>query len=750
MATKTQKSRNRTSHERKSEANRIIRVTLRLPLAQHLADFTTWLQKNCPKATIRPLHEKLLTKVTRRRFTPLGLGMLEHHVLVHVPEKSFKPELVRDIGRHSAVEHASLEKSRMSYSQYQVYRKGPDDGGINANAVLGTPTDPGPAGAKGDGVKLQVITRGWLTHVDLGVPADDGTAALDEQKHGLTVLGILSAAHRIDYQGILGLVPNATLMVPKQFHGVTDDEIRTSLATILQDIVTRALGAPGLDRLEQGDVLLVDAFTACGLPVELYDDVFDKICVLTALGITVVLPAGDLALSLGDELPNRYSGALIVGASDTTLAATGFTNYGARIDFFSLGMKNGVMSLAASDGYGFASINSSRWSAAVIAGAVVAVQGMHYAKFGTRLPPARVREALLHDRQDQTTNVATNPVGKLPNLSAIWDAIDTDDLPMPDIFIHDSLGDTGEPYAVRNQYMSPDIITKKSNLDTLGNVIVPKTDFSDPDGLVYSETIEWGQTNYVYVRIHNRGSVAATAVQVKLYWACPSVSSGTKEWSLIGEAVIPTIAAADHEFATIPWNVDSTSGVPQPASGGKIHTCFIATAGCEQDPIFSWKEAGLYTLQFHDMANASNNIAWRNFDIEDANTFSSSKVLEVFVPGRPQAMNAAIRFDANLPVGAKLELDLPQRLTERLIKAPEELKPLRNSKWSRLPLAVNGRAEPLSIKLDEREAPELVKLRVQIPARFRDKTYDVSIAHLAKGRVIGRFTFRIKPRARTH
>jgi hypothetical protein len=45
---------------------------------------------------------------------------------------------------------------------------------------------------------------------------------------------------------------------------------------------------------------------------------------------------------------------------------------------------------------------------------------------------------------------------------------------------------------------------------------------------------EYGQTNYVFVRVHNRGSKAANNAEVKLYWANPGTNLSQPYWKTSG------------------------------------------------------------------------------------------------------------------------------------------------------------------------------------------------------------------------
>lgn len=87
-----------------------------------------------------------------------------------------------------------------------------------------------------------------------------------------------------------------------------------------------------------------------------------------------------------------------------------------------------------------------------------------------------------------------------------------------------------------------------------------------------------GQTNYVQVRVRNRGSAEARNVVVRVFDAVGGTSMRwPDDWMpQVGEATLPTLAAGASAVVSIPWR-----------AVGAGHTCFLARITADQDPVVS-------------------------------------------------------------------------------------------------------------------------------------------------------------------
>ena len=130
-------------------------------------------------------------------------------------------------------------------------------------------------------------------------------------------------------------------------------------------------------------------------------------------------------------------------------------------------------------------------------------------------------------------------MGVMPNLRGIVDNV----LGLvPDVYIRDNVGDTGAPHNGAIS-ASPDIIMLKF---AVGN---PQATFGEGSGTENMSTLgeeaEFGQDNFIYVRVRNRGS-AASNVQADVFWSPASTLVTPDLWTPVGSVTIPSVPAMDH------------------------------------------------------------------------------------------------------------------------------------------------------------------------------------------------------------
>ena len=110
---------------------------------------------------------------------------------------------------------------------------------------------------------------------------------------------------------------------------------------------------------------------------------------------------------------------------------------------------------------------------------------------------------------------------------------------------------------------------------------------------------EFGQQNFIYVKMHN-GGVAASG-NLELYIANASVSlSWPASWTLVASTPV-NLAQSSTQVIEVPWN-----SVP-----GTGHYCMIARWVSAADPI------GVETSDINANTRQNNNIVWRNLNIVD-------------------------------------------------------------------------------------------------------------------------------------
>lgn len=183
----------------------------------------------------------------------------------------------------------------------------------------------------------------------------------------------------------------------------------------------------------------------------------------------------------------------------------------------------------------------------------------------------------------------------------------------PDLFIMDTPEDIGnEP---NNEspgfYFSEDIWIRNSAPDGASN--------QEHQNPIYRPT--GGASNYVYVRIRNRGCAPASSVNIKLYWAKASAGlSWPNPWTggitvgsaLMGSEIVTgtpvatgTIAGGSSTIVQFAWNPPNPADYAAAFGDDKGHFCLLAAI----EPI-STAPADLNTL-----VKNNKTIAWKNVEV---------------------------------------------------------------------------------------------------------------------------------------
>lgn len=173
----------------------------------------------------------------------------------------------------------------------------------------------------------------------------------------------------------------------------------------------------------------------------------------------------------------------------------------------------------------------------------------------------------------------------------------------PDIYVRDSLSDTGVIPSIGTLYLSPDVITRSVP------VAVPQADLADMTNGDLGEPVEIGQPNYVYIRLQNRGSEAGD-VTISVYWTDPGSFANPGSWHLIGTTQANSVQPGTMRVAgPITWAEDNL-----PSEG---HFCLVTEL---DDPLDPAPDKNLITTgdQYVRYISQSNNYAWRNVEVRDA------------------------------------------------------------------------------------------------------------------------------------
>jgi len=335
---------------------------------------------------------------------------------------------------------ASIDEVKLTpvWESFQYYLQ-PAPTGIDAYYGWNFP------GGKGEGIKVIDIEGNWIqTHEDLHGGIDNfhiGGTRIDDPgwyNHGTAVLGEIAADS--NNFGMTGIAFNVDLGT------ISIGSMSTAQALILAtnnsdtgDIILIELHAPG-PHYNFEDYSGQLGYVA----MEYWQENFDAILQASALGRIVVEAAGNGAEDFDDaniygsvfDPSVRFSGAIMVGASNSSHQPASFTNYGERVDVHAFGTWD-VYTLGYGDLYGSGPDNDYTHSFAgtssaspIIVGACAILEGISLNNRSMVLHHDELREFLT----TYSTPQAASPkhIGPLPDLAAaievligVWFTADT-------------------------------------------------------------------------------------------------------------------------------------------------------------------------------------------------------------------------------------------------------------------------------------------------------------------------------------
>jgi serine protease len=497
----------------------------------------------------------------------------------------------------------------------------------------------------GSGVRFVDVELGWQSpHEDVSLPPLVGGVnnvnGTTLAYHGLGVLGIVSALTN-NARGIAATAPGAAAgwIASANYGGVVN----------VVDALTAVRGVASA-----GDVVLLELQTVDELPVESLSLERDAIRLTVSAGIVVVEAAGNAGVNLATVPgidPAVDSGAILVAAGGSAAPhARATSNWGARIDCYAWGdsvyTTGGFGTSVAVPDPGQSAVNrytrdfaATSAAAAIVAGAALIVQGAYKASTLGRRSPADLRSLL---RANGTAGGGGGATGLMPDIRQL----------LPDIYIRDNLADAGNVPTAGAVSVSPDVIV------TTAAVANPQATYGagSPNENVdtLGELVRFGQTNYVYVRMKNRGTGVAAGCTATVYWSDVGTLITPSSWHLIGTTSPVDVGPALTVTDPLLWNT-------VPATG---HYCFVATIDHPLDPapsapVGSWDD-------FVDYVRNNNNVTWRNFDVVDVSTRAPG-IAPFKIMGAPDSQRT---FDFEIvrdPVDqAVIDFEIPLALMRRL------------------------------------------------------------------------------------
>jgi thermolysin len=234
----------------------------------------------------------------------------------------------------------------------------------------------------------------------------------------------------------------------------------------------------------------------------------------------------------------------------------------------------------------------------------------------------------------------------------------------PDLYVRDNVADSGvEPYPGTYLYASPDIINR------IAPSADPAVDFADLTNDALWQNVEFGQDNYIYVRLQNRGSANGNAT-VNVYFSAASTFGTPASWIHIGTLTETAIAPGS-------LRISGPLTFPSALIPGLGHYCMIAVVSDALDP------APDHTLiaslsDYLDFVRNTNNIAYRNLDVVD------------LIPGAPGVVTSEVRSLPKLREHFDLRFDVGRFVPGAVIRV-------------RGPAGILGAAIPRGLKLVARK-----------------------------------------------
>jgi serine protease len=618
------------------------------------------------------------------------------------------------------------------YAGFQVHLD-PAPTGIDAAWVWSA------LGLDGAGIGFTDIERGWnVTHEDLQakMPAALLTHLNDPSRrnHGTAVLGLTVGVD--NDKGIIGIAPGVTAVrLASHWDGGSANNVADAIET------AAAVMAPG-------DVLLLETQAGDDGPIETMDGLAEKDAIMTATskGIIVIEPAGNAGTFTDTAWPELAtdSGAIVVGASDgvggTVLHPRRTTsNFGKRVDCFATGVDLVSAGYGDLDGGGgnddreyTNTFRDTSGASAIVAGAAILAQHMHWAACNTRLDSAGMRILLTQNGTKQ--GAADGNIGIMPDLRKVARGL-------CDVYVRDYVGDTGVVPSTGPLSSSPDVIVVRAAVadeqDTYGEGSGTENDET------LSEAVVANRPHSVYVRVRNRGICRAAGVTATVYYSEVATLVTPGSWKLIGTSGQVTVPAGDALTVTpaIPWVAANV-----PTSG---HYCFVAFVHHPYDPAPPLPSATDWA-GFQTFLRRSNNVTWRNFNVVDPAAFSIGAGLWFTMRGFPDELRLyEFEIQARLPGGAPLVLEVPRQLLPALRVGPFT-KQLRIEE-ERVQVALPRFP---SIRLPAvRLGKEAYSCRFFVPdePRWLDgKSGSLLIRQLYEGSEVGRITWVLQSRRRVH
>ena len=211
----------------------------------------------------------------------------------------------------------------------------------------------------------------------------------------------------------------------------------------------------------------------------------------------------------------------------------------------------------------------------------------------------------------------------------------------PDLMVRDNPSDDGRGPSSAPFWISPDIVLR-----------------NEKDGILAHQDPIFGQTNYIYVRVHNIGATQSKPFSVGFYWGSGAAALfWPQSWHYIGSIAVGSgqvgVPAGGQVWAgPLPWD--------PPAPG---HYCLLARIDSIEDPVV---HEGAVSLD--------NNLAQLNLNIVEKPEEGDETEIDIVGPdgGLEDFVVVIIRFP-QLPAGAHLTAYIDPSTVSRWLQAAVEI-----------------------------------------------------------------------------
>ena len=582
----------------------------------------------------------------------------------------------------------------------------PAPGGVDAAAAAAV------LGGDGAGVRLGDVEWGWYMDTPpVHLAAPDLVAHKAEllacggnfsfvltfpaYEHSTRVLSLaVGSVNGLEGQGVAPK-PKSLVLAP----GLKFTADSTDAVAATADYEKAILAA--LDKLEEGDVLLLE-LTATGkvvvdgltieldnVLVEAFPSVRELIRLATALGVTVIEPVGNVGTDLdtfvapswsggakADVFMLEDSGAVVVGGGTWEEAdiakkltkgwvrwndsAGSQSAYGLRVDCFAQASQ--VYSSFVKEGLAwysdFGAAKGTSFSAAIVAGVALCMQGVAKANLGAPLSPGALR-ALLRDPSLNTAskNPATDRINSMPDLAKLIPSVTS----RGDGVVRDFVGDDGSPHQ-HQPWRSPDIWMYDTPL------YLPKLQLGTTLSSHLSQgswgEIDSGGSTFIYVRARNVGAHKLAGAEVTVWSAVLTTLFHPAQWKLLGKRALGTLPLSGH--LTTHTNPIVAGGL---APGQ--HLLLVAILDAPGDPGPGLPLQVDYK-QLTKFVQANNNVACRHVILTSSGSDEAYFVKPWYphsflvMPPPGPIVPTTVLIEASLPPGSKLRLQAPAASAQAL------------------------------------------------------------------------------------